>query len=387
MNTSQSLTIVLNLLPLKTGGGVQVALDFLSQIGRHGPQHKWYIVARENTPFSDAITQSQVAKVFLVPDNLLARIGFELIGGAILARRLGAQVIYTIFGPQWYNTKLPQVVGCGYSNLLYPDVTFWKGLSVRRRLIKVVIDSYRRSRLKSADVALFETDNMARRAVSVLKMCSDRVKFVSPSVSSLVRRDRHCSGSKLRLARCGGAYRVLALAGYHPNKNLELIPEVLFRLRTYHGQKDVVFVTTMQPCRGLDRIVARANELDVADGIDNIGPLPQSGCVEAYRACDAVMLASRLESFSNNITEAWEMRRPLLIANLDWANGICGKGAAYFKYNDPDDLAANIATLRRDPWFAAAIVEHGAKRLEMYPTSSERYAKIEEILRETARLV
>ena len=57
------MRIILNLIPLKTGGGVQVALDFLKQAESYGKDHQWFIVARKNGPFSDYKSSSNINSI------------------------------------------------------------------------------------------------------------------------------------------------------------------------------------------------------------------------------------------------------------------------------------------------------------------------------------
>ena len=116
-----------------------------------------------------------------------------------------------------------------------------------------------------------------------------------------------------------------------------------------------------------------AQKLGIEKRILNVGPIPHEGCSEAYRACDLVILPSQLESFSNTIAEAWTMHKPLLISDIDWARSLCGTGAAYFQYLNPQSAAEQILRLRRDNAYYRHLVVEGERMLRTYPEPVDRF--------------
>jgi glycosyltransferase involved in cell wall biosynthesis len=382
--SARSRTILLNLLPLKTGGGVQVALDLLEQIGRDSKGHRWAAIARSGSPFEQARYRRGLSSLITVPDNLLARSVTELFYGTFLASRLKVDVIYTVFGPHLMWARKPQVVGCAYSNLFYPEVDFWKGLPPAARLRRELIDRYRLWRARHADLLLVETAQIAERAVAIRGFNPGRVRYLKPAVSSLVSGNGGHPETAERVSVVGNGFTVLSLSGYHPNKNLTVVPEVLKCLEINYGITDVNFLMTMQDSPGTSRLLEEARRLGVIDRIHNIGPIPHAGCVEAYSRANAVLVTSRLESFTNNVPEAWEMRRPLIMPDLDWARGICGDAALYAGFNKPADIAEAIVRLRNDPELVQRLTEEGSRTLGTYPSSPERFSLLVEILLEAS---
>jgi glycosyltransferase involved in cell wall biosynthesis len=171
----------------------------------------------------------------------------------------------------------------------------------------------------------------------------------------------------------------LALSSYHPNKRLQIIPEVLRVLRD-RGETGVGFITTLPESAGAAAIFKQAERYGVRELIFNVGPVVPEGCVELYRRSQAVLLASRLESFSNTIAEAWVHGVPLLASDLNWARGICGEGAGYFRFDDAEDLAQRIVALRDVLERGRQLVEAGRKILATYPDSAARHRQIVEFL-------
>jgi glycosyltransferase involved in cell wall biosynthesis len=369
------MRIVLNLLPLKTGGGVQVASDFIKYLATLDDQHEWHAVARKGMPFLAGGASTVFKSITEVEDTIWHRVAFETLFGRKLSRRLRADVVYTIFGPQWFGVRCPSVVGCAYSNLLYPEVFFWQDLPLRARIIRYGIDWYRKRRLLVADGAIFETDDLAARAVSLLKMEKERVTCVRPKPSSLVVAEECKTMANSTLIGRPDGFYVLVLVGYHPNKRLHLIAE---SLRTLHemGHMDIYFIVTLPSSPDVERLFDVARRYGVRDWIINVGQVVPSDCAGLYQVSDAVLVASRLESFSNTISEAWQMEVPLIACDQQWAKQICNRAALYFAFDSASELARQICRLKNDSVLRDQLKHDGREALTAYPDSATRYTQI-----------
>jgi len=377
------LNIILNFIPLKSGGGLQVGLDFLSQIPRYGRMHNWTLFATEGTPFAD-VKDARGITVKLIGRRLAQRLLFEYITCREELEKARADVVYTQFGPHWPAAKVKNVVGCAYSNLFYPEIPFWSGLRFYEKAYRTFLDYMRLKRLMVADAIIFESETLAKRAVEMMRLPKHKVFCVKPSPSSIVGPGVYHEETEHRCRKIPEGFRVLLLANYHKNKNIELLPGVAKILRDEFGERDIVFVITLSPSlRQTRNILKLSEELGIKDRIYNIGPVPPQGCSEVYRACDAVILPSRLESFSNNIAEAWIMKKPLLISDLDWARDLCGDGALYFRYKDVRDIAKKLFHLKYDSNLRNRLINGGRKSLEGYPTSKERFLQYLKIIEKT----
>jgi len=372
------LRVLLNFLPLKTGGGVQVAMDFLRQAERYGKEHEWFIVARQGGAFSSYGGTANIKLVQSVPDNIVSRLFFEYYGCKKLIREIDPALIYTQFGPQWPAAKCINVVGCAYSNLFYPELDFWGKLPWAKRLIKRVIDGQRLRRVLQADVRIFETKDLADRAVDQYGLDEQEVKFVRAAASSLVAKDAYHAETMERCKRIPAGINILLLAGYHPNKNIEFLVDAAQVLRE-RKMKGVRFVLTI-PANRVEarRLLDRVEQLGLGDFIFNFGPVAQQGCVELYRACDFTVLPSTLESFSNMIAESWAMEKPLLISDLSWCRSLCSDAAIYYDYLNPCSLVDKIQLLIDSD--QASIVAAGTAQLASYPTSEQRFKNYLDII-------
>jgi len=367
------MKVMLNFIPLATGGGVQVALDFLKQANEHGAEHEWQLVVRDGSPFTRVTLGSNFSIVRRIPNRRIARLSFEYLECKRLIRRYSPDVIYTQFGPVWPGAKIRNVAGCAYSNLFYPEIDFWGALPWHQRIVKRFIDWQRRARVRRTDLVIFETDDLARRARIQLGLPTDRVVCVRPAASHLVTPSSTHTATRIRCRSLPAGHKVLLLSGYHPNKNLELMVETAALLKA-KGRDDIKFILTLQPeDPNTRRLLSSASERGVDNLIHNFGPVPPEGCCELYRACDVSVLASNLESFSNTIAESWSMGIPLVIGDMAWTRQLCGSAAVYFEHLNPRSLMDRLESLADGRLDTFQLLASGARQLATYPNPKERF--------------
>jgi hypothetical protein len=368
------MKILLNFLPLKSGGGLQVALDFILQAKRLGSAHQWYLVATKGTPFEGIEPSHNFKTVGLVDNELPARLWFEHVGCRRLVREIEPDIIYTQFGPHWPGVGGPHIVGCAYPILVYPEMDFWANYSFWERAVLRLKNWARAKRLRTADEIIFETPVMRDRMVRFLGLDNSRLHVVSPAPSSLVRPGIRHSETAARCQDLPTGYRVLLISGFQKHKNVSLLPRIAEILKNTHGMEDIRFITTLpKEHAGTRAYLADAEQRGVSEMVFNFGPVPEIGCAELYSCVDAVILPSAIESFSNTIAESWSMEKPLIISDLDWARSACGKGAVYMDYNNPRNAAERIKTLRREPGVAEQAIAGGKALLKTYPSSEQRF--------------
>ena len=368
------MRIILNFLPLKTGGGMQVALDLLKQVEAHGGEHEWFVVAREGTAFEEYKDTGNVKTIKLVRDSLLDRLFFEHFGCQALLHDLNPDVIYTQFGPSWPGARsVRNVVGCAYSNLFYPEIDFWAPYPWYKQLERKFVDYFRLKRLKIANLVVFETKDLSERSVLQGVLEREQSTFVQPAVSSNVI-DGVCGETREQLLSLPEGIRVCLVSTFSVNKNFDFLIEILDCLALVHKRTDISFVVTLPPENpNVIELLRRADEKGVSSQLINIGPVSYQGCAEVYKACDAAILPANLESFSNNIAESWAMRKPLFITDRSWARSICGDAAIYIDINNPRSVASSITEVLDSQVLIDQFAEEGQRKLREFPTSEERF--------------
>jgi len=370
------MDILLNFIPLKQGGGVQVGLDFLNQAKLFGKEHNWYVVATEGTPFVDYDYFDNVHLVKVIPSNLLDRLLFEYYGCKPLIKELNASIIYTQFGPIWPGANVVNVAGCAYSNLMYPEIDFWGELPFLSRIKRKIIDYFRIKRMVAADYIIYETKDLADRAVKLFSLPAARVFSVRPTASSLI----NLNSGEGEFSAIPQGFRILLLSHYRIHKNFEILPKVVEILKRKFQIDDVIFILTLKDDEKSLNIIEKAKALNVSENICNIGPVNYDACGSLYNACDAVILPSLLESFSNTIAEAWVMKKPLIISDFDWSRSMCGDAAIYITYDDAEDTALKIANLISNRAKIETVVEMGTRILNQYSDSKSRFLSYKKII-------
>lgn len=372
------MKILLNLLPLRTGGGVQVALDFLENVANHGKNHEWFIICRKGMPF-EHYCRGHIKLQARVSDNILSRAKFEWVDYPILGNTLQPEIALTLFGPHLRVHRAVNVGGCAYSNLFYPEIDFWKGHPPHIKVIKRIIDKYRLNSLLNNDITIFETEDLAYRAKKILNL-DQKITFIRPSCSSLVTKWRTHSATRAKCHDIPKGFNIALLCGYHPNKNIEFLLSVANELKRM-GQTKICFVLTLPPANSKARkILSKIKNKCLSSYFFNLGPIPQEGCAEVYRTCDAAILPSNLESFSNMIAESWAMEKPLIISDQSWSRSICGEGAIYYPHLDPLGLASVITALKSGEIDTQDCIRRGLTQLANYPSSENRFTEYLQLL-------
>ena len=364
--------VILNFLPISKGGGLQNALSFVDTLRQErGFRQNAVAVVRRDTALHEMCCDVSINTIPVAAD-WIGRFRFEMLCRNWFRRQ---QTCFTLFGPVMLASSgyLLNVVGCAYSNLFYPEIDFWSELPKGRRCIARAIDSLRRRFTAKADYWIFETPVLKSRAIELCGFPESRVAVVPMAVSRLVSaRTVVASVQSDFEKRLPNAFRLLFLNGPNPNKRIHFLPQLALQLARC-GAPDFVFVTTMDADETYTQTVAaEARRLGVERYFINIGPVPSSAVSSLISCVSAVCTFSRLESFSNNFTEAWAMERPLIVAKADWALAACGSGALYVNLDNLVESASEITRLMQDSSLRRRLVSSGRRRLDNHPTASEK---------------
>lgn len=359
--SEKSEPLLLNLLPVVSGGGLQNALSFVRTLGDF--DRRVVVICRAGSKLAVECSENKVEFT-----SVSSRFDYEL-RGAI--KEFGHhRTCFTLFGSPLYCTRSSwnNVCGVAFSNLFYPELDFWGHLSFSLRKFRHVKDKGRKYFVKLADSWIFETEVLATRAVSV-GFPAERVFHVPMAVSKLVSESSSV-GTRFRPEH--NVQSVLYLAAAHPNKRQHLLPAIAKELQTASKQR-IRFITTMDTSSSYAKsVLKQADELGVSDSIVNIGPVAPSEVGSLIESVDAMVLFSLLESFSNNFVEAWQKRKPLMVTQADWAVAACGDGAAYTDPALARESASHLLDLLSDQMRVAELVQFGSSTLSKYPTAMEK---------------
>ncbi|AUS45318.1 transferase (plasmid) [Ralstonia solanacearum] len=367
------MSLLINLIPLEAGGGLQNACSFLlaAPLGRDCEVH-----ARRLKSIQSALVKREIP-LRAIPHGAMYRLRAEW---GIARKGDGKQVCFTLFGPPpvFSKGRLINVVGCAYANLFYPELDFWSNHKGLARLKKTVIDWYRRWGIARADYWIFETDAIARRAIERFSFPPDRVFVVRMAPSRLVLES---VTTRTFPELPPDRFLTLYLAGPHPNKRIGALIDVALAL---HARADTrfCFVLTLPPDAPQTRLLMeRIARYGLERYFVNVGTVKPEHAGALIRRCHAMCNLARLESFSSNFVEAWAMRKPLLVTDADWSRASCADGAVYVHPERPQTIVAALQRLHEDKDFYASLVARGAGVLDTYPSAEQKAEHYLEIIR------
>lgn len=377
-STPREPNLLLDLSSIKSGGGAQLALNFLQAVNDgHFRIPIGLVLVSDRFPFRNRLKGPYA--VAMAPSDARTRIVYEHLEVRKLVRKHRITHVYTFFGPGLPRMQgIRRVVGMAYPTLVYDESDYWKHLPISFRLRKKIQNFMRFRRLQSADHLIFETEIMERRARSQGMVRND-ASILAPTPTAFLTKSRAPS-----LAQHGA--QILFLSGPDPHKNIWRLPGILEELQRDNLQ--VRFLLSMERATFLAACPSAA-EIPV-ERLDSyftfLGGLSPDGLQAAYDACNVVGNLSDLESFSNNYMEAWLMGRPILASNRDFARHICGDSALYVEPHDPNSLIAGLRRFARGEVDAEVMVKAGQEALARLPSMGERLEMLAEIIEPRAQL-
>jgi glycosyltransferase involved in cell wall biosynthesis len=367
--SKKTINILINFAPVKDGGGQNVGLNFLSALDHIDIQdYFFYFIVAKNSAIHQFLIYKNYNYLSIFPQNPLLRILFELFLSRRILKKNKIEIIYSYFGYGLFLCGIPQVTGAADSNLLYPEINFWEGYR-GLILLKKLIDKYRIIGLKKSKGIIFENKSMENRFHEFFNI-RKLTTTIYPSINLNYFQKVYYLPDSIQSTKKG-----LFLCGWQLNKNVMLIPKIAFFIKKHKIKFHFVLTAPKDSSYLYKKFIHLVNEYSVADYITITGRVNKEELQNLYQKIDIVFLLSKLESFSNNIIEAWSYKRVLLITDAPWARSICENAAVYVDRNNPEHIARNIVRLLSDKHLYKEIVNNGIEMLKGYPTIEEKTLK------------
>lgn len=362
------MNILINLISIKKGGGQQVASNFVNQIFNEKDVSTIFLVSA-NT-YIHQLLISKEAKIVPVPNRISGRIFFQVCKLRRVIKRNKIDVIYTMFGPGLHARNTLSITGCAYSNLFFPEIDFWSGYSFLQRVKLKLIDRYRLKSTLKSDAIIFENEAMMQRASSLFKFPAEKTVLILPSISEykLVTAESSHEMTKIK----NRDFNIVLLTGWHKNKKIEIVPYILSELNK-RNVYDVSFVITVpEDHPNSQKLQEVAQKLKVSDKIVFLNSVAPNNLPLLFKHVNALALFSLLESFSNNIIEAWHFKKPLFISDEEWSRAICKNAAVYVDRNSASDIANKIIIYRSSQEYKIELINEMGKILLDYPSPKQK---------------
>ena len=157
-------------------------------------------------------------------------------------------------------------------------------------------------------------------------------------------------------------------ARYYPHKNIEFILEISKCIEP--SIAELKFYITIDPSQG-----AGAKKLlkgiEKFNTIFNLGELSPEQVANTMQEMDAVILPSKLETFGLNSIEAWYFNKPLLAADLPYAQSTYGDSAIYLDTDNPQKSFNEIVRVVNNNSEVNKLVNAGRMKLAGLSTIDE----------------
>jgi hypothetical protein len=327
------MKVLMNFLPVRAGGGQQVASNFAKTIKDNNYGHEWLFLVGANTELEELAIKLGLDYVSR-PFAYIKRFYFENFKIEEFIETHKIDIIYH-YAPTYKKLKVPQVIRSVYSNLYYPEIDFWGNYTGFSKLKKQAIDHFRKIKTFAADGIVFENPDMLERAVKNHDFPRNRTIYVKPSVSKFADVPARSVGTSK-------THKILLLSSWHPNKNIGILPEVA-KVLVNKKITDFCFVISIAENHPeIVKLLEVINRDQLREHFSFIGKVNVESIPAVVKSVDAVMLLSKLECFSSNVVEAWHFNKLLIISNLSWASSFCQDAALYVDRDSANDIAAKV---------------------------------------------
>ena len=366
------MKVLFNASTLVKGGALQVATAFIREALNNNGSVDWHFALSKEV--ISELAEGELAQleacstVFDISPSRSKTARNKL---ADLQASVGADVVFTLFGPAYVAFKGPHICGVADGWVTHSTLLAFHALgSVASALRMISVIVYKAFWFRKANVWIVEANNAKQGLINRLRIKPDSIHVISNTCSQFYRNRPVETHPLIKTKKI----KLLCLSAYYRGKNLDIIPEVARHILDMNAQLDFEFVITLPTNdKGYQGIIKRAKVLGVEEHICNIGPVRVSEGPEVYENCHIVFLPSLLETFSANYPEAMAMKKPIVTTDLGFAHDACKDAALYYEPRNAKSAAEKILTLISDPIMWERLVDCGTMVLEELPTPEERF--------------
>ena len=364
------MKIIINTTNLRWGGGIQSASSLLNEWNLNDYlNHEFYV-------FLSPAVQKELAEVSFhsnfhffnfngSPASLKHRkqINEKL---DLLEQEIAPDIVYTIFGPAYWQPKNFHVEGFALGWITNPESIAYRKLPLLNRFKKKLENRYKILHLKrEADHYIVETNDVKEKLSKVLKISREKITVIGNTYNTFFDNPEF---PHLALPpKKDGVFRMITISHFYVHKNLDILQKVIPILNKSNLKFE--FVLT------IDDNNFRKHFSEFKEYIINVGPVDSKYCPSLYQQSDALFLPTLLESFTASYPEAIRMGLPILTSNYSFAREICQDAALYFDPLNPNDIAQKIILLASDSKIKDDLVRRGKRILKAFETPESRAKK------------
>ena len=331
----KSNLILVNCSNLHNGGGVQVAVSFISELSLLSDIDLFYIHVVASDEVNDGLTRLNTEINGFGLYEVLNTYGLQALRSPLNKRIKRYHVVFTVFGPNYLRVKSEnEIVGFAQLWILNFDNPISQTMPFFSRNILRTKFSVQWLFFLRADHYIVELEHVKEDLVAKKSIDNDKISVVHNTVSSLYL-DKSLWKS-ISFTKNENELSLGIVTRDYPHKNLDILPLVAQQLELHHSLK-VHFYTT------LNEIEWSLRDDEFKKYVSTVGSLSPDECPSFYEQIDGVIFPSLLECFSATPLEAMAMEKPLFASDSGFIRDVCHDYAIYIDPLDADDIALKIA--------------------------------------------
>ena len=368
------MNVLINCSNLKTGGALQVADSICHELYKY-EQHDFTIVA------SDALINS-LDDLQKTPNLKILNYNFKNNFHALLygrdtyldsiEKKNNISAVLTLFGPISWIPKSVHICGFARGQLLLSDSPFYTRMKPLERFFKK-IHNFILSYYFQRGVNVFFTENefITEKWKHLVK--NAKVFTITNFYNQVF--DRKNEWQNIKLPKFDGK-TFLCITSYYKHKNLEIAIDVAKSLLKINSSFKFRFVFTISEDEY--PIVPESLKRNFLF----LGKVSISECPSLYTQANVMFQPTLMECFTATYPEAMKMEVPIVTTDLEFAHGLCGNAALYYKALDAHDAARILYNLCNDKKLCLDLIVKGKQQLLKYDSYEQRASKLIKIIEE-----
>ncbi|QTD37303.1 glycosyltransferase [Polaribacter batillariae] len=372
------MKLLIDCSSLRVGGGIQVAASFIYDLKIISCKIKRYTIVlspQMKTIFDRELFDKKKFEFIDLPTSIYSYLFKRINKLQSIEKKVSPDIVFSVFGPSYYKSNVPKLVGFALAQYLYYESPYFKTLS-KRDLFKLFI--FKKTKLfflKNRSTSLVFETKLAEERFNLLYNRKNKKKtYIVSNALNQVFLDKKISYER----KDAEVFNILVLSSNYKHKNINIIPIVIDYLLKSNNEKKIKFILTLD-----EQEVNFDKKYD--NHIDFIGEVDIEDLPKLYSNVDMLFMPTLLETFSASYIEAMYTRKIILTTNLLFAKDICRDGAVYFTPLSAKDASDKINFIIKNDVFRTKIINLAAKNFRRFYSSldrTEKYIKIIESLNE-----